>query len=310
MQQDLKTLLSDEDLEEMNRTNEGPIAEMNVMRGQLEALKGKMMSFLRERAESERDLVGNMDDGRSIASSQSVTSSVRARLLEKKIEEEMQKAKAGVELSALRRRRELERRQQELQWEIAELELQTRIDASQVQTEVAARHEAALAELEGSTNDARQPSNPAHQVQKPQPSTNNARQPSNSPHQVQQPRPEPVDRLQMTPADSSVSEVLTNLSRLMTEQTKRNQLPVLEPEVFTGDIEEFSAWLTSFECYIEARTQSPMERLHYLSVYTGGEAHKAIQGLLLPRSDNAYIHTSKAEIRGSLRQCLSESKRV
>ena len=303
VQEDLKSLLSGKELEVHNRLNEEVLTESSVFRAQMDVLEGNMLTYLRNGADSNTQADGNVEDGRSAVSVRSTTSSVRARLLEKKIDDERQKAKAAVELAAFKRRRELERRQQELQWEMTELELQTQMDTSMVQSEVAARHEATLASIEENQNGSGignrvntvQCSEYAHDVQvraeeerRALNITSDARQAPGPPHQEPElTRLEPADR-ETKSAECAVTDVLRNLSQLMTEQALKSQLPVLEPEIFTGEIEKYAAWLTSFECYIEARTQSPIERLHYLTAYTGGEAHRAIQGLLMLRSDDAY----------------------
>ena len=303
-QEDLKSLLSDADLEEQLRANKEVLIEMNVLRGELETLEGKMLTFVQERAETNATSEDNIEDGRSAVTVRSTTSSVRARLLEKKIDDERQKAKAAVEIAALRRRRELERRQHELQWEMEELELQTQLEMSDVQSAVAARHEAVLATLEENASGLNAPAR-ANGLQlskcsedgqirtdderrRARSTTGDAMRPTESAHQTQSSeQPRPADH-QITSVDSSMVGILTNLSQLMVEQSRRSQLPALEPEIFTGELDKFSEWLSSFESYIEVRTQLPIERLHYLSVYTGGEAHRAIQGLLQLRSDNAY----------------------
>ena len=69
---------------------------------------------------------------------------------------------------------------------------------------------------------------------------------------------------------------------------KVNRLPVLEPEVFHGNIREYPIWLKAFESYIEGNTDSHIERLHFLGRYTTGEARQAIVGFLQLRTENAY----------------------
>ena len=54
----------------------------------------------------------------------------------------------------------------------------------------------------------------------------------------------------------------------------------MEPEIFTGDILTFPAWLRSFEFLIEAHTSSEEEKLFYMGKYTGGEAKNMIRGFL------------------------------
>ena len=79
----------------------------------------------------------------------------------------------------------------------------------------------------------------------------------------------------------------------LAEQLQRSQLPALEPEVFGGNVEQFSLWLMAFESYIEGRTNSSTERLHFLARYTKGEARDAIQGFLHLRTDEAYVGAKK-----------------
>ena len=68
------------------------------------------------------------------------------------------------------------------------------------------------------------------------------------------------------------------LSQLASLLSKHNHLPPMEPEIFTGDILTFPAWLRSFESLIEAHTNSEEDKLFYIGKYTGGEAKKVIRG--------------------------------
>ena len=97
------------------------------------------------------------------------------------------------------------------------------------------------------------------------------------------------DRQQQRKHEDSDSnnDVLHQLADLLTRRDQHS-LPSLEPEVFNGDVCDFHAWLKSFESYIEQRTPSPIERLHFLGRYTSGEAKAIIQGLLSLRSPGAY----------------------
>ena len=54
----------------------------------------------------------------------------------------------------------------------------------------------------------------------------------------------------------------------------------MEPEIFTGDVLTFPAWLRSFEFLIEAHSSSEEEKLFYMGKYTGGEAKNMIRGFL------------------------------
>ncbi|KAF0289057.1 hypothetical protein FJT64_012616 [Amphibalanus amphitrite] len=87
---------------------------------------------------------------------------------------------------------------------------------------------------------------------------------------------------------SSAVDVLSTLEKLLTEKNNENRLPVLEPELFTGNIEKFPVWIKGFETYVEHRTSCPIERLHFLGRYTDGAAHSAIAGFLHLRTSDAY----------------------
>ena len=75
-------------------------------------------------------------------------------------------------------------------------------------------------------------------------------------------------------------ELTVILSQLVSLLSKRSHLPPMEPEIFTGDILTFPAWLRSFEFLIEAHTSSEEEKLFYMGKYTGGEAKNMIRGFL------------------------------
>ena len=90
----------------------------------------------------------------------------------------------------------------------------------------------------------------------------------------------------------AVSRTAPEMSELLAEQ-RRSRLPALEPEVFRGKVARFHPWMKAFECFIETRTTSPSERLHYLSTYTGGEARTVIEGFFFLSSSDAYDHAKK-----------------
>ena len=87
---------------------------------------------------------------------------------------------------------------------------------------------------------------------------------------------------------SSAVDILSTLAKLLTENSNKNRLPVLEPEMFTGNVEKFPVWIKGFETYVEHRTSCPIERLHFLGKYTGGDAHSAISGFIHLRTSEAY----------------------
>ena len=77
-----------------------------------------------------------------------------------------------------------------------------------------------------------------------------------------------------------------------TNQMKAN-LPVKEPEVFSGDLLSYPTWKASFTALIEQKTSDPSERLYYLSKYTSGEAKDAIHTLISLGNQDAYDKAQK-----------------
>ena len=86
----------------------------------------------------------------------------------------------------------------------------------------------------------------------------------------------------------STETLLQQLTDVLTEQNAASKLPKMEPSVFSGNVEKFPMWLKAFETYIELKTKSPIERLHFLGRYTAGEAKAAIVGWLHLRTQEAY----------------------
>ncbi|XP_006817261.1 uncharacterized protein LOC102809485, partial [Saccoglossus kowalevskii] len=82
-------------------------------------------------------------------------------------------------------------------------------------------------------------------------------------------------------------DVLSKLADLLT--SRQDDLPRKEPEVFSGNIYDYPAWIRSFEILIEDRKPLATDRLYYLRKYTSGEAKTAVQGLLTLDTTEAYI---------------------
>ena len=88
-------------------------------------------------------------------------------------------------------------------------------------------------------------------------------------------------------------DVLERLADLMTKRHAHEQLPLPEPETFSGDLLHYPTWKKSFDTIVERRTDSPSQRLYYLGRYTTGEAKEAIRGLLALDSEHAYREARK-----------------
>ena len=87
--------------------------------------------------------------------------------------------------------------------------------------------------------------------------------------------------------DDDATGLLHRLADLLSN--KRENLPKMEPDTFTGDMLQFPVWIKAFNAIIESHTDSPAERLYFLGRYTSGAAREAIQGFLSLDDDDAYI---------------------
>ena len=89
------------------------------------------------------------------------------------------------------------------------------------------------------------------------------------------------------------SDDVLELADLMPKCHTHEQLPLPEPETFSGDLFHYPTWKKSFNSLVERRTESPSQRLYYLGRYTTGEAKEAIRGLLALDSEHTYREARK-----------------
>ena len=85
-----------------------------------------------------------------------------------------------------------------------------------------------------------------------------------------------------------VNDSLSRLADILSFRKERDSLPVPKPDIFKGDLLEYSSWVTSFESLIERKTKDPAERLYYLGLYTDGTAKKAIKSLLQIKTEDSF----------------------
>ena len=121
--------------------------------------------------------------------------------------------------------------------------------------------------------------------------------PLNYPHQMnskrvdhkqtvdQRQQPE-LNYIEPTSQREGQANLLSRLADLLSN--KRDHLPRMEPDVFTGDLLKFPEWIRSFEVLIEKHTTSAIDRLYYLNKYTAGDAKTAIQWYFTLHSASAY----------------------
>ncbi|XP_043200214.1 uncharacterized protein LOC122369489 [Amphibalanus amphitrite] len=190
------------------------------------------------------------------------------------LEDAQKRAELEARTAAAKKRLAIERQRQELEWKMRELELETEHDI------LTAKKEALLKfEREEGMSESEHPITKG-ETRRETPSEEEA---SHAARTKEEPE------VQKEVSESTATEVLASLVNVLKDQGKQGRLPMIEPGVFTGSVDKFPIWLRAFETYVEHRTSSTVERLHFLSRYTDGEAHSAIAGFLHLRTADAYI---------------------
>ena len=100
-------------------------------------------------------------------------------------------------------------------------------------------------------------------------------------------------------SDSNERSSINELTRAQAEQAETmeklcsqlvlGRLPSPEPEVFSGDPLDFTAWYNSFKTLVTTRSIPESERIFYLSKYLSGEAKECVKGYLSLCTSNAYF---------------------
>ena len=236
---------------------------------------------------------------RSRASS---SSSMKAQLYLMKVKEDQAAVELRMRAAALEEKRQLEREKkmietqmQELSWKEEKHKLDTELKIQQAKTEVIEKMErqidASLLNPEKTGEEtektgARHPegekqvSSGAHLTDCHDMHTDMTNRAAVQPVVPSQP--------QSSGAEAAAQPVVPSQP-----QSSGVSLPQIQPGIYRGDHATFHMWLRGFETYIEARCQSPSERLHYLGHYTAGDARNAIAGFLQMGGDDAYVHAKR-----------------
>ena len=75
------------------------------------------------------------------------------------------------------------------------------------------------------------------------------------------------------------------------QQLKTSRLPILEPNVFDGDIFSYHGWRHSISIIIDNKPLSGAAKLYYVSKYLSPKIKETIEGYLWLSNDSAYEHT-------------------
>nr|XP_006822330.1 PREDICTED: uncharacterized protein LOC102807587 [Saccoglossus kowalevskii] len=100
-----------------------------------------------------------------------------------------------------------------------------------------------------------------------------------------------IDESQTSPRQTDSAGALNRLADILS--SRQEELPRKEPDVFSGNVYDYPAWITSFQTLVEQRKPLSADRLYYLGKYTTGEAKDVIKGLLTLSSEKAYIKAKK-----------------
>ena len=255
-----------------------------------DALKAKVMKYLTDIKPEEMpaDSVEPQDSASNLfMTSRTVLSRVSqhsdggsSTLSSAKLKEKQKQAELAARAAVIKKSQEMNKRKLELQCEEEDMKLMTELAVSQAR-------ERAINDFERDLN------NPTRNQEAFQSATarqmpqrmldlpfQDAATRTQAPQTNQQQRSVSNVHAPQTREQDQSMDVIQGLVNLLHHEVKQSHLPVLEPDVFYGDVAKFELWLKSFETYIEAKTSSPIERLHYLGKYTGGEAKAAILGFI------------------------------
>ena len=255
IESELQVLLPDSERQQHTTRHQGALAEINIMKTKMEA-----------KLEPTHEVAAPP----ASVSIRSTGSSVRSKISLMRLEEAQKRAEVEAKAAAVKKRLAIERQRQELEWQMQELEVETERDVLEARKEALVKFE----QDEG--------------ICAPElPVAMNRSEKEETRNQDKQTPPTDCRELQAG-TDPSAGDVLTSLVSVLKEQNNRRHLPRMEPDVFSGSVEKFPIWVNSFETYVEHRTKCAVERLHFLSKYTEGEAHSAIAGFLHLRTSEAY----------------------
>ena len=254
---ELQVLLPDSERQQHTTRHQGALAEINIMKTKMEAKLEPTHKVAAPPAS---------------VSIRSTGSSVRSKISLMRLEEAQKRAEVEAKAAAVKKRLAIERQRQELEWQMQELEVEAERDVLEARKEALVKFE----QDEGIC---------ATEL----PVAMNRSEKEETRNQDKQTPPPPTDcRELQAGTDPSAGDVLTSLVSVLKEQNNRRHLPHMEPDVFSGSVEKFPIWVNAFETYVEHCTKCAVERLHFLSKYTEGEADSAIAGFLHLRTSEAY----------------------
>ena len=258
-----------------------------------DAVAAKMIKFLTACKHEETDEVEPQDSASNLFMTSRTALSGRPSQVSNasnassaKLREMQKQAELATRASLMKKKQEMKRRKLELQYEEEEHQLVTELAVSEAKTRAIDKFERELADSEARTQPVNEGTKMAQVMRQPEPTPERSQESDQAGRQQVVTSYQERDQAQAPPRHAT--DVVEGLVNLLREEVRQSHLPKLEPDVFHGDVSKFELWIKAFETYIESKTSSSVERLHYLGKYTAGEAKNAILGYIQLRSEDAY----------------------
>ncbi|GAB1601919.1 hypothetical protein Ahia01_000470500 [Argonauta hians] len=85
-----------------------------------------------------------------------------------------------------------------------------------------------------------------------------------------------------------IAITMDNLASCRVNAIYKNPLPILEPEIFTGDPIQYRGWIQLYDFLTEGRIPQSTDRFYFLIKYLDGEAKEAVKGFVELYGTDAY----------------------
>ena len=99
-----------------------------------------------------------------------------------------------------------------------------------------------------------------------------------------------------TATDNSYTTLqMAQIAKMFSDSINVSRLPIPEPPVFTGDPLKFNSWMSAFSILIESKGIPPLEKIHYMKRYLGGDAREFVEGVF-DLNDECVYDTVKSRL--------------
>ena len=99
-----------------------------------------------------------------------------------------------------------------------------------------------------------------------------------------------------TATDNSYTTLqMAQIAKMFSDSINVSRLPIPEPPVFTGDPLKFNSWMSAFSILIESKGIPPLEKIHYMKRYLGGDVREFVEGVF-DLNDECVYDTVKSRL--------------